>query len=241
MAIDLWFVNHRLGQLGITDAVLAHVADMGIDLAGEVNEWQVSVAALERLAQLLRVRVADLLTDALNGTDAAHADMLLLEFAMAATMGDMVACVELLGWSQSRLSTAMRSVAMGSASHGMGVADAVGGGENHGGEHESSPNEFLAWFAAHSAPDPFDAAAMLRVVHARSAAPPAYTVEQEAQRLAKRRLAVLADPGPDPAPFGESGYDAAIAPHPDLLFALDLAGPPAERSECLSQNTGTGV
>lgn len=232
MSFNVWLASDRLEKLAITKAEYDRAVGADPDIFNpRTDPEQVSIATLYRFAELLRVHPADLLSDIPLGRDAAHAEAMLLEFAMAAREREFGECAEVLGWSESRLQSVINEFYRTSpGSPRMGVARGLGMIHLYIDEPPPPPaSAFRCAFAAHTAPDPFEAAALLRIMRAgldAQHASPAYTSASEAQRLADRRLVEQGPPDPDGAPFADSGLDVPVTTHPDLLFALDLSGPP---------------
>lgn len=233
IAINTNMVMNRIYDFEISDEQIAEVFGPGHDLIDRLDPGSLTLAQLGRLAELVRLPPADLIDDgAGGGFEQRYADGVLAEFALAGAGGDVEGSVQMLGWDTFRRESATITL-YHSPSWSMGVADALAAEERgtvYPGQHAAGG--FRAYFADRTAPDPFDAAALMRLV---SGAPPdalvttiGYTSAAQARRLAAHALAVIEHPSDlDAPPFAESGFDTAVAVHPDLLYALDLTSAPA--------------
>lgn len=231
-------IDTRAYHFGISHEQIDEVLgrdDTAIEQGLGPDPEQISLAQLGRLAELLHLHPADLIHDGPGPADweQDYTDGMLAEFALAGAGGDVAGTVTMLGWSPSRLESATSTV-YHSPQWSMGVADALAlAAQEHGAARADGhePGGYRAYFAKRTAPDPFDAGALLRVLHTaapgQSATATGYADPAQARRLAAHALAVIDAPhGADPGPFTDSGFDTRVAVHPDLLYALDLAAAP---------------
>jgi len=190
------------------------------ELSGEISEdCPVTLGQLGRLAELLHTLPLDLLAQDC-GTDADPlGDNLLIEFALAAEPRRLPELAEFLGWSTTRLAERINECWLWSTVTGRTHTPVCFGSWWRIEVRAETAEDASAavrdhWLAERTAPDPFDAIAVLRI--ARADAP---TDSAEQQRLAGRDL--IASPRDGGAAHGLDRL------HPDLRFALDLDAPPA--------------
>jgi hypothetical protein len=225
--IYIGLIKDRIYDLQLGDEEIAAVIRPGDMLdTDRLDPEHVTVAQLGRLAELLGLRPAELLSDAPTDYEEAFADGMLAEFALAGAGGEEGGWAQLPDWSAARLEQASSTL----NPTAMGVADALYA-EATGGRSPGTYDapRYRAYFAARTAPDPFDAAGLARLLGAAGpgAGATGYTCDAQARRLAAHALVVIdGAAGAGPAPFAEVGFDTPVTVHPDLLYALDLAPAP---------------
>jgi hypothetical protein len=233
LKISCRMVTDRMATLGVTEEQVATASDLHIeDFERELGpECPITIGQISQLADLLHTLPLNLLVQDCGSADEdLPGDVLLVEFALAAQPRRPPELAAFLGWSAARLANLMSTCGLWGT--GRTLAPAGTGSwlrlEIRAEQAlRAAPDELDRWLPERTAPDPFDAIALLRIAHAE--AHTAVTDAAELRRLTERRLAV---PGTDTDPWKTSlpfATGLAAQLHPDLRFALDLDDAPAPR------------
>lgn len=242
LSISYRLVIERMAAFRLTDEEVREATGVCLEERGQ----DISLGQLDRLAKLLNLLPLDLIVQ--DPGDAMHcalADRMLLEFALAAAPRQLPELSEILGWPIWLLTTVITESRLSPGPDHAYHLEGAGGWWRLVISTEdmyiASPHEREQWLAYRTAPDPFDAAAVLRIAHghrpAHTGGDSPATTTAELRRLTERHLAV-ADHGTRPqGAFDVSGFGQPARLHPDLLFALDLGGPPRAPHQLAADGT----
>jgi hypothetical protein len=237
LSISYRLVLDRAIMLGIGEQEIRQETGLSFDQIKDDTglDSPIRLGQLCGLARLLQALPLDLLVhDPGEERGVPLGDALLLVFALAAEPRQLPDLAAFLGWSPHRLNATINSVGWW---HGSRVLDAAGGWWRV--EVCSDDAQDLAegdqWLPRRIAPDPFDAIAVLHIAHAHllnsTSAVTTVASAADLRRLIERHLAVPDEDSMPPGLFDVSGYDTPARLHSDLLFALDLAGPPTDQAD----------
>ncbi|HEV3168959.1 MAG TPA: hypothetical protein VGZ32_01395 [Actinocrinis sp.] len=231
LSISYRLVVERMAALRLADEEIREVT--GLRLGERAQD--ISLGQIDRLADLLHLLPLDLIVQDLDDApNCSVADRLLLEFALAAAPRQLPDLAEILGWPIWLLTSVITESRLSPDPDHCYHLEGTGGWWRLAISAKETaaapPHEREQWLAHRTAPDPFDAADVLRIAHAHLAAPASETTAimtaTDLQRLTERHLAVADEGTRAPGTFDVSGFDQPARLHPDLLFALDLSGPP---------------
>lgn len=230
LKISYRMITDRMTTLGVTQDEITSATGLRIEhVERELGpECSITLGQLSVLAELLHALPLDLVVQDCGSADEdAPGDVLLVEFALAAQPRRLPELAAFLGWSAARLNNLISTCRLWSTGRTHALAGA-GSWLRLEVRAEQAPGERDRWLPERTAPDPFDAIAVLRIAHAD--AHTAATDAAELHRLAERHLAVpMADADPQgTASLPAAGLAARL--HPDLRFALNLDDAPSPRT-----------
>lgn len=226
LVLNQRLIRERVSEMRITRNEVRQMT--GLDLYTKGALLEPSLGQLNRLAALLEMLPLDLIDQReTERASAAHDEHLLLMFAVARAPLRLPAVARFLGWSSALLREVLAETQARPGQDHPCHIDKTGGWWRVTVTAEGTgPAESGPWLAERTAPDPFDAATVLHLAETPTGTGAAPIDPGDLRRLTERHLA-----DPRGQARTRDGDEACVSGgpvrlHPDLLFALDLAGPP---------------
>lgn len=246
MRINAGLIRSRTVELGITEKAFAERT--GVDLlqiTPYTDTEQVTVAFLGRVAELLGLSAAELLEESGPWPYVVPGDLRMVAAVLKTCFSNDPGDLALrLGWPEYRLHAAINVLAYNMIGANPQSAIDASQAIALARQQLQSADRGVVFRAIQPAdPTPSQAVALLHIIHGHLLKPVlghgALTTRNSARALAELGLACISDDHKTAtSSLWMFGTQTEVAPHPDLLFALGLAGAPTPAHTPRDPHTG---